>query len=112
MEHILKYFPELNEDQRNQMAYLIGGILFFDRFCDMPLFYIVADHRIGHIFKSEWPYALIHIFSCLLQIKSHIGELMISRETKSAHGAGNGVCNLIFHRLIIHLMVFLVNKTL
>ena len=94
---IFKLSDLLEQNQGNYMANLIGEILFFDRFGDMSLFYIVSDHGTGHILKAKRSYALIHIFSCLLQIKSHIGKLMISRETKSAQGVGNGVCSLIFH---------------
>ena len=87
--------------QGDQMGNLIGEILFFDRICNEPLFYIVSDHGAGHILKSQGTDALVDIFGCLLQIESHIGDLMIPWETKTTNGAGKYVSDVISHRSII-----------
>ena len=91
----------LQKGQCNQMGDLVGEILFFDGICDQPLFYIVSDHGAGHIFKPQRADALVYIFGCLLQIKTHIGNFMKPWETKTTNGAGEDVSNLISHVTII-----------
>ena len=94
------------------MGNLVRRILLMDWICDQSLLHIIADHGTGHILKAQVSDALIYIFGCLLQIKTHIRDLMVSRETKSAHGAGNCVCHLLIHRMIILICVLIVNTKL
>ena len=91
----------LQKCKRDQMGDLTGRILLFNGICDQSLFHIVSDHRTGHILKPQRADALIHIFGCLLQIITHIRDLMIPWETKSTYGAGKRVSDLFIHRLII-----------
>ena len=83
------------------MGDLIDVIPLLHRVVDDSLFDIVADHGTGHIFEAQRPEALVDILSCLLQIESLVGKLMIPWETKSTYGAGKHVCNLHIHRVII-----------
>ena len=94
------------------MGDLIRRILLLDWIGEQSLLHIIADHGTGHILKPQVSDALIYIFGCLLQIKTHIRDLMVSRETKSAHGAGNCVCHLLIHTMIILVCVIIVNTKL
>ena len=99
----------LQKGQGDQMGDLMGGVPLLNGVGDQALLDVVADHGPGDILEAQGTDALIHILSCLLQIQTHIGDLMIPWETKSTHGAGERVCNFLIHRAIIMRKTRIVN---
>lgn len=109
--YMLQRYDLLQNGKSYKMCYLIGRILFIYGFGNKPLFNIVAYHRSGKSAETQRLNAAIDIFCSLLQIKPHIGDLSVTRQTETAQGVRQYVFHFLAHIFIIPQSQIIVNTT-
>ena len=85
-------------------------ILFLYSIRNQSFLHVVADHGRREIHAIERIKIGIDILHCLLQIQSHVGDILILGQMEDAGRFRDFFSGFCFHGLIISCVVFKVNK--
>ena len=89
----------LCQGDEQQVGDLIPAVLLLHRIGYQPFLYIVADHGAGDGVVLNGSQIFADVFGCLLQVKTHIGDLAVAGELEVLDAGGNPVFGFLFHKI-------------